>query len=117
MYQLFEHKSLYSEVHFQALFIAAGPQFKKGYTSQLPVNNIDLVPMFAKIMNVKNVPSDGTIERVELLLIPDEATTIAPTETPTDATTQAPGDSSAVRSACVTAIVIAIAQIVALQLL
>lgn len=56
--------------NMSALFIAAGPLFKKGYVSQLPVNNIDLVPLFAKIMNVKNVPTDGTLERVELLLAP-----------------------------------------------
>lgn len=54
--------------NMSALFIAAGPLFKKGYVSQLPVNNIDLVPLFAKIMDVKDVPSDGTLERVELLL-------------------------------------------------
>lgn len=52
----------------QALFIAAGPHFKKGYVSQLPVNNIDLVPMFAKLSGVENVPTDGTFERVQLLL-------------------------------------------------
>lgn len=50
------------------VFIAAGPLFRKGYVSQLPVNNIDLVPLFAKIMNVKDVPTDGTVERVELFL-------------------------------------------------
>jgi len=54
--------------NMSALFIAAGPVFKRGYVSQLPVNNIDLVQLFAKIMNVKNVPTDGTVERVELLL-------------------------------------------------
>lgn len=32
------------------------------------MNNIDLVPLFAKIMDVKNVPTDGTLERVQLLL-------------------------------------------------
>lgn len=96
--------------HFQAIFIAAGPQFKRGYTSQLPVNNIDLVPMFAKIMNVSNVPSDGTIERVELLLALD-ATTETPTDAPTVAPTDPPDDNSAVRGASITAIVIATAQI------
>lgn len=99
-----------SFLNMSAIFIAAGPQFKRGYTSQLPVNNIDLVPMFAKIMNVSNVPSDGTIERVELLLALD-ATTGAPTDAPTVAPTDPPEDNSAVRGASITAIVIAIAQI------
>lgn len=67
--------------------------------------------MFAKIMNVSNVPSDGTIERVELLLALD-ATTETPTDAPTVApTTDPPEDNSAVRGASITAIVIAIAQI------
>lgn len=57
--------------NMSALFIAAGPLFKKGYVSELSVNNIDLVPLFAKIMNVADVPTDGTLERVELLLNPD----------------------------------------------
>lgn len=59
--------------NMSALFIAAGPLFKKGYVSQLPVNNIDLVPLFAKIMNISDVPSDGTLERVELLLEPNNS--------------------------------------------
>ncbi len=66
----FIHQNISKDICFQALFIAAGPQFKRGYVSQLPVNNIDLVPLFAKIMNVKDVPTDGTLERVELLLAP-----------------------------------------------
>lgn len=65
--------------NMSALFIAAGPLFKKGYVSQLPVQNIDLVPLFAKIMDVKDVPSDGTLERVELLLAPSSGTSIGST--------------------------------------
>jgi hypothetical protein len=54
--------------NMSALFVARGPVFKKGYVSSLPINNIDLVPLFAKIMDIPDVPSNGTVERVALLL-------------------------------------------------
>lgn len=51
-------------------------------------------------MNVTGVPSDGTVERVELLLAPVEE----------------PEDSSAVKGASITVAIVAIAQFVLFKL-
>ncbi len=52
----------------QAIFFAQGPAFKKNYTIT-SINNIDIYPLIAKILNIKPHPGiDGKLENVISLL-------------------------------------------------
>lgn len=52
----------------QGIFLAIGPSFKKGYRTGT-INNIDIYPLLAKILNVvPNNNIDGKLERIQFLL-------------------------------------------------
>jgi len=52
----------------QAIFFAQGPAFKKNYTIT-SINNIDIYPLIAKILNIKPYHKiDGKLENVISLL-------------------------------------------------
>lgn len=50
-----------------AIFYAIGPAFKKGYKQKLFCNT-DLYPLFTKILNIKAVKTDGTLNNVQHML-------------------------------------------------
>lgn len=57
-----------SNIEMHGIFLAIGPDFKKGYTTGT-LNNIDIYPLLAKILGIypnKNI--DGKLERIEFLL-------------------------------------------------
>ena len=55
-------------------FRAVGPDFKKGFEApftegeQSAFRNIDLYPMLCKLLGVKPVPVDGSLERIQPIL-------------------------------------------------
>lgn len=53
--------------NMSAFFVARGPSFKKAFKSDVPINNIDLVPLLSKITGVP-APSNGSIERIGWML-------------------------------------------------
>lgn len=56
----------YLDMH--GIFLAIGPSFKQGYFTGT-INNIDIYPLLAKILNVvPNNNIDGKLERIEFLL-------------------------------------------------
>ena len=52
-----------SNKEMHAIFYAAGPSFKKGYTAKA-FNTVDLYPLITKLMNIRPENVDGRIERV-----------------------------------------------------
>ena len=52
--------------------IAAGPAFKKNYTSPKLVNQVDLYEMMCYILGIPPNPNDGSLERVQHLLVDTE---------------------------------------------
>ncbi len=57
----------YKEMH--AIFYAAGPAFKIGYVHPT-VENVNLYPLIAKILNLKPAETDGKLENVSRMLKP-----------------------------------------------
>lgn len=51
----------------QAIFIARGPAFKKGYVAQ-PFENVEVYNIMCKILGLTPAPNDGNIEHVTALL-------------------------------------------------
>ncbi len=50
-----------------AIFYAYGPDFKKGFT-QNRFQNVDLYPLFCKLLGLKEAPNDGDIKEVKDML-------------------------------------------------
>lgn len=50
------------------IFFARGPVFKKGFKSSSPIQNVDLFPMFSKIMGVPSAPNNGSMKIVSEFL-------------------------------------------------
>jgi alkaline phosphatase D len=58
----------YKEMH--AIFYAAGPAFKIGYVNPT-VENINIYPLIAKILNLKPAPTDGSLAAMSRMLKPE----------------------------------------------
>ncbi len=58
----------YKEMH--AIFYAAGPAFKIGYVNPT-VENVNIYPLIAKILNLKPAPTDGSLEAMSRMLKPE----------------------------------------------
>jgi predicted AlkP superfamily pyrophosphatase or phosphodiesterase len=51
-----------------ALFIAHGPDFKRGMV-HAPFDNVDVYPLMAKVLGVTPEPNDGTLSDIADMLI------------------------------------------------
>lgn len=61
------HGYLNNDSEMDALFVAKGPAFKKGYTKQ-KIKNVDVYNLLAKILNIPPASNDGKFRRVKRLL-------------------------------------------------
>lgn len=52
------------DASMRALFIARGPIFKAKYNATHPINNIDLVSLFSKIMGITGIPTNGSLDTI-----------------------------------------------------
>lgn len=48
--------------------VANGPAFKTGYVTETPARNVDVVPLLSKLLGIPNVPSNGSLLRLEGML-------------------------------------------------
>lgn len=53
----------------RGIFLASGSRFKKGYSSDQHIENIDVYPLLCEILSMECQPRNGSIQRVLLLLL------------------------------------------------
>jgi predicted AlkP superfamily pyrophosphatase or phosphodiesterase len=61
-----------------AFFVARGPQFKTGYLSPSPIDNVDLVPLISEILGIPPPPNNGSLRHTEHFLRVDDGEPTSP---------------------------------------
>ena len=62
-----EHGYDPADPHMDALFVAHGPAFRRGYR-QGPFDNVDVYPLLAKLLGIAPAPNDGRLQDVAGML-------------------------------------------------
>jgi len=53
----------------RVFFIVRGPLFKRGYMTDSPIKNVDIVPMISKVLGFQDVMTNGSLSRVEGMIL------------------------------------------------